>query len=77
MLKLQSPNGKVILWGVVISDRTVSAEIAFIGSVIQDPIVPLSRPNSKARECFVRLPDNFLMQAGAMKGNNITLEIID
>jgi hypothetical protein len=76
-MKLQSPNGKVILWGAVISDRTVSAEIAFIGSVIQDPMIPLSKPNSKARECFVRLPDNFLMQARAMKGNNITLEIID
>jgi hypothetical protein len=40
-------------------------------------MIPLSKPNSKARECFVRLPDNFLMQARAMKGNNITLEIID
>jgi hypothetical protein len=77
MLKLQSPNGKVILWGATVSDRTVSAEIAFIGSSIQNPMIPLSKPNSKTRECFVRLPDNFLMQALPMKGNNITLEIID
>lgn len=77
MNKLQSNDKKVILWGATVSNNTVSAEIAFIGSVIQDPIVALSKPNNSVRECFVRLPDNFLMQARAMKGNNITLEIID